>query len=63
MRVRSAADCRFASFNHDYLGFGKNMFKILFIPAVGFDETNLPKIKPLESLTQIILLLIAVYLG
>jgi hydrogenase-4 component F len=43
--------------------FGKNMFKILFIPAVGFDETNLPKIKPLESLTQIILLLIAVYLG
>jgi hydrogenase-4 component F len=43
--------------------FGKNVFKILFIPAVGFDETNLPKISAWESLTQFVLLAAAVYLG
>jgi hydrogenase-4 component F len=43
--------------------FGKNMFKILFIPPVGFDESNLPKINPWESVSQYILLALAVYLG
>lgn len=43
--------------------FGKNIFKILFIPAVGFDESNVPKISPWESVTQFILLAGAVWLG
>jgi len=43
--------------------FGKNIFKILFIPAVGFDDTNVPKISPWESVTQFVLLAGAVYLG
>lgn len=43
--------------------FGKNVLKILFLPVTGFDETNVPKINPLESLTQYILLFIAVWLG
>jgi hydrogenase-4 component F len=43
--------------------FGKNIFKILFTPAVDFDDSNVPKINPWESLTQFILLAAAVYLG
>jgi len=43
--------------------FGKNIFKILFIPVVGFDDTNLPKINPWESVSQFILLALAIYLG
>ncbi len=43
--------------------FGKNIFKILFIPPVDFDDSNLPKISPWESSTQFILLTGAVYLG
>ena len=43
--------------------FGKNIFKILFIPAVGFNESKIPIISPWESLTQFILLATAVYLG
>lgn len=43
--------------------FGKNIFKILFIPPVDFDDSNLPKISPWESSTQFILLAGAVYLG
>jgi hydrogenase-4 component F len=43
--------------------FGKNVFKILFTPAVDFDETTLVKISPWESLTQFLLLAAAVYLG
>jgi hydrogenase-4 component F len=43
--------------------FGKNIFKILFIPPVGFDDSNVPKISPWESATQFILLATAVYLG
>ena len=43
--------------------FGKNIFKLLFSPAVGLDETNLEKIKPVESLSQFILLGLTVYLG
>ena len=43
--------------------FGKNILKILFLPVVGFDETNLPKINPWESLSQFILFFIAIWLG
>lgn len=43
--------------------FGKNMFKVLFVPAVGFDDSNVEKISPWESVSQFILLALAVYLG
>jgi hydrogenase-4 component F len=43
--------------------FGKNILKILFLPVQGLDETKVPKINPWESLTQYILLFIAVWLG
>jgi hydrogenase-4 component F len=43
--------------------FGKNILKILFLPVEGLDESKIPKINPLESLSQYILLLIAVWLG
>jgi len=43
--------------------FGKNIFKMLFVPAVGFDDSDVEKISPWESLSQIILLATAVYLG
>jgi hydrogenase-4 component F len=43
--------------------FGKNIFKILFIPPVGFDDSHVEKISPWESVTQFILLAAAVYLG
>ena len=43
--------------------FGKNILKILFIPAIDFDEKTVIKISPWESATQFILLAGAVYLG
>ncbi len=43
--------------------FGKNIFKVLFVPVVGFDESNVEKISPWESVSQFILLAAAVYLG
>lgn len=43
--------------------FAKNIFKILFTPVVGFDDSNVPKINPWESLTQYVLLFGAVWLG
>ncbi len=43
--------------------FGKNIFKILFIPTVGFSEATVSIISPWESVTQFILLAAAVYLG
>ena len=43
--------------------FGKNIFKVLFIPAVGFVDSNIEKISHWESVSQFILLAIAVYLG
>jgi len=43
--------------------FGKNIFKILFIPPVGFDESKVPVISPWESASQFALLALAVYLG
>jgi hypothetical protein len=43
--------------------FGKNTLKILFLPVAGFDESNIPKISPWESMSQYVLLLTAVWLG
>jgi hydrogenase-4 component F len=43
--------------------FGKNIFKLLFSPAVDFKEDGLERIKPVESLSQFILLGLVVYLG
>lgn len=43
--------------------FGRNMFKLIFSPAVDFNEANLEKIKPLESLSQFIFLGLVIYLG
>jgi hydrogenase-4 component F len=43
--------------------FGKNIFKLLFTPAVGFKDENIEKIKPYESISQFILLGLVVYLG
>lgn len=42
---------------------GKNILKILFLPVAGFDETNVPKISPWESLSQYVLLFAAIWLG
>jgi len=43
--------------------FGKNIFKVLFLPPIGFDDSNVPRISPWESLSQFILFALAVYLG
>ncbi len=43
--------------------FGKNVFKLLYTPAVGFNDKNVPKINPYESLSQFILLGLVIYLG
>jgi hydrogenase-4 component F len=43
--------------------FGKNIFKLVFTPAVDFKEEGIEKINPLESLSQFILLGLVVYLG
>lgn len=43
--------------------FGKNVFKMLFIKPVGFDDTHLEKIHPSESISQYALLILVVYLG
>ena len=43
--------------------FGKNILKILFVPPVDFDDSNVPKISPWESLSQFALLALAIYLG
>jgi len=43
--------------------FGKNILKIIFIPPVGFDDSNVPKISPWESFPQFFLLALAAYLG
>ena len=43
--------------------FAKNIFKILFSPVEGFDDSKVPQISPWESLTQYVLLLSAVWLG
>ena len=43
--------------------FGKNIFKLLFSPAVDFKENNIERINPAESISQFILLGLVVYLG
>ena len=43
--------------------FGKNIFKLLFTPAVDFKEDGVEKINPFESVSQFILLGLVVYLG
>jgi hydrogenase-4 component F len=43
--------------------FGKNIMKILFLPVPGLDETRIPKISPWESLSQYLLLFVAMWLG
>ncbi len=43
--------------------FGKNIFKLLFSPAVYFKEDNIERINPSESISQFILLGLVVYLG
>lgn len=43
--------------------FGKNIFKLLFAPPVGFDDSNVTRINPVESLSQFIFLGLIVYLG
>ncbi len=43
--------------------FGANMMKLLFIPVEGFDDSKVKRSNPWESLSQFILLGIAMYLG
>lgn len=43
--------------------FGKNIFKLVFTPAVDFKEEGIEKINPLESLSQFVFLALIVYLG
>ncbi len=42
---------------------GKNIFKLLFTPAVDFNEEGMEKINSIESLSQFILLGLVIYLG
>ncbi len=43
--------------------FGKNILKMLFIKPIGFNEDNIEKIKPIESLSQFVLLAMVIYIG
>lgn len=43
--------------------FGSNIFKLLFTPPSKIDESKIPRINPWESLSQYILLALAVYLA
>jgi hydrogenase-4 component F len=43
--------------------FGRNILKILFVPAEGFDESGVPVINPWESLSQYVLIFLSVWLG
>ena len=43
--------------------FAKNIFKILFVPAVNFDESKVPYVNPWRSLSQFILIIGAAWLG
>jgi hydrogenase-4 component F len=44
-------------------GFGSNIFKLLFTPPLKIDENKIPRINPLDSVSQYILLALAVYLA
>lgn len=43
--------------------FGKNIFKMLFIKPVGFNDATVEKISPVESLSQYIFFALVLYLG
>lgn len=43
--------------------FGKTIFKLLFSPPVGFDESAIEKVNPVESYSQFVLLALVIYLG
>ncbi len=43
--------------------FGRNIFKILFVPLQGFDESSVPLISPWESLSQYLLIFASIWLG
>ena len=43
--------------------FARNIFKILFIPVVGFDDSKVPSISPWQSVSQFVLLIGAAWLG
>lgn len=43
--------------------FGKNIFKVIFVPAEGFDDSKVAPTSPWESLSQFLLLATSVYLG
>ncbi|MCE1199735.1 MAG: hypothetical protein LWW85_12255 [Marinilabiliales bacterium] len=43
--------------------FGKNIFQVLFVPTEHFEEREIPSTSGWESLTQYILLALAVYVG
>lgn len=43
--------------------FGRNMMRIIFVPATNFDDSKVPVISPWESSMQYILLILAVWLG
>ena len=44
-------------------GFGSNIFKLLFTPPLNIIEEQIPRISPWESLSQYVLLGLAVYLA
>jgi hydrogenase-4 component F len=44
-------------------GFGTNIFKLLFTPPLTIDESKIPRISSWESLSQYILLGLAVYIA
>jgi len=43
--------------------FGKNVFKILFTPPIGFDESKIEKVSTIETFSQYFLLGLVLYLG
>ncbi len=43
--------------------FGKTIFKILFIPVEDFDDTQVVRISPVQSISQFALLGLSIYLG
>jgi len=44
-------------------GFGSNIFKLLFTPPMNINEDEIPKINPRDSISQFVLLALAVYLA
>lgn len=44
-------------------GFGVNVFKLLFTPPVYLEESKVPDINPWESVSQYVLIILAIYLA